>query len=311
MGISSYPNGFKNGINIQGLNILNQYSGKVFWVDSGRGSDGQVGTFKQPLATLDAAIGLTSANNGDIILLAPGHAETLSAAGDVTIDVAGVTVIGLGTGTARPTFTLGTAATVEVVVSAANVTLQNLVFVASFADVANVFELTATDFTVDGCEFKASAANLNFLELVNTDTTDNSADNLKIVGCKWVEADTATLSAVDVNGDLDGLVFEGNYANLGVNTGDLPIVAGVATGKDLTNVQISSNTLVRLNDANALLIDPDTTTANTGVIAGNKVRHADIAAEILAPTGSPIGFFENYTTAVDDASGYLIPAADS
>lgn len=311
MGISNYPNGFKNGINLQGINVLNQYTGNVYWVDSGRGSDSQKGTFTQPLATVDAAVNKTTANNGDLILVAPGHAETWSAAGDLTLDVAGVTVVGLGSGASRPTFTLGTAATVEAVVSAANVLLKNLVFVANFADVANVFELTATDFTVDSCEFKAGGANLNFLELVNTDTTDNSADRLAIINSKWVEADTATLSAIDANGDLDSLVFEGNYMNLGVNTGDLPIVAGVATGKDLTNMRILDNELIRLNDANPLLVNPDTTTANTGVIAQNKVRHADIAAEVLMPTGSPVGFFENYATAVDDASGYLLPAADS
>ena len=147
MAITNYPNGFSEGVNIKGINILNQYTGNVYWVDSAIGSNGRKGTFRAPFATLDYAIGRCAINNGDIIMLAPGHTETLSAAGDVTFDVAGVTVIGLGTGTATPTFTIGTAATAEVVVSAANTTIKNVSFVANFADIANVFELTATDFT--------------------------------------------------------------------------------------------------------------------------------------------------------------------
>jgi L-asparaginase/Glu-tRNA(Gln) amidotransferase subunit D len=64
---------------------------------------------KQPAATLDGAIGKTTANNGDLILVHPGHSETLSAAAAITCDVAGVTIVGLGTGNNRPTFTLDTA----------------------------------------------------------------------------------------------------------------------------------------------------------------------------------------------------------
>lgn len=313
MGISYYPNGFNDGVSVRGLPVLNTYGGNVYWVDSNTGSDSSAhgGTYKRPYATIDYAVGRCTANNGDIVMVFPGHTETLSAAGDITLDVAGVSVIGLGTGSDRPQITLGTAATTEIVVSAANVTMENFKFFGNFADIANLFQVTAQYFTLRNCSVRPSGSDLNILALVNTNTTDGSASGLTLDGIDWVEPDTATTAMVDVNGDLDQLVVKNCYVNLGVNTSDLPIVAYVATGKDLTDLRIENNRFVRLNDANPLLADPDTTTANTGVIADNYITHRDTAGELLVTAATVIGFFNNYATAAADASGYLLPAADS
>lgn len=59
-----------------------------------------------PLATLDYAVGLCTANHGDVIYVMPGHAETVATAAAIDIDVAGVKVVGVGWGASRPTFTL-------------------------------------------------------------------------------------------------------------------------------------------------------------------------------------------------------------
>ena len=252
------------------------------------------------------------ASRGDVILVLPGHTETVSAAGGIALSKAGVTIIGLGAGTLRPTVTYDTAATATTTVSAADVTIDNIVFTANYADIAKVFDVsTAKNFTLRNCSFKATATNMNFLAIVDTNTTDNAADGLTVDGCTWVEPDTATISMLDVDADLDGLVVRGCYLNLGVNTSDLPAIAGVATGKDLTNARIEDNDVIRLNDANPLLVVADTTTANTGVVKGNHVRHLDTAGELLVTAGTNIGFFNNYATAVIGASGYLLPAADS
>lgn len=193
-----------------------------------------------------------------------------------------------------------------------------MVFTAGFADIVAAFTLTtAKNFHLDNCSINAGATNFNFLSVVDTSTTDNAADGLKVTNCDWIEPDLATLSFLDVDADLDSLVFQGNYLNLGVNTSDLPAIAIVATGKDLTNAMIGGleksqgNVIIRLNDANPLLITADTTTANTGFVANNYVRHLDVAAELLVTAGTNFGFFENKATAAVDASGYLLPAADS
>lgn len=271
-------------------------------------SDGVVRLF----SSIDSAIGACVANRGDEIVVLPGHTETLSSATALACDVAGVSIIGLGDGESRPTLTLDTATTATIAVSANDVSFENIVFSANFADIVSVFTLTtAKNFKVKNCLVKATAANMNFLYLVDTNTTDNAANGLTLDGVRWIEPDLATISAVKGDADIDSAVVRNCYMNLGVNASDLPILFGMATGKDLTNLLIEENSLIRLNDANPLLVVTDTTTANNGIIRHNEIRHADTAGELLVTAATKIGFFDNRATAVDDTSGYLLPVADS
>ena len=82
--------------------------GNTFFVHSGGSTSGSGLVWNDPVSTLEAAVQFCAANNGDVIYIKPGHAETLSADSAVDIDIAGITVIGLGTGAARPTFTFDT-----------------------------------------------------------------------------------------------------------------------------------------------------------------------------------------------------------
>lgn len=262
--------------------------------------------------TIDGAVNQATANAGDIILVAPGHTETLATATAMNLDVAGIRIIGLGEGTKRPKITLGTATTTTIPVSAADITVQNIVFSAAFADIVSVFTLTgAANFKIKNCEFVAAATNQNVLSIVDTSAVANAADGLTIEGCTWIEPDAATLYMVKGDEDIDRLTIKDCYVNLGVNTSDLPALVNMASGKDVTNLQIVGNKVIRLNDANPLLVVADTTTANTGIIADNYVRHADTVGELLVTAATNIGFFNNYATAVADGSGFLLPAADS
>jgi len=263
-------------------------------------------------ADIDTAVGACTASRGDKIYVAPGHTETISSATALALDVAGISIIGIGEGSKVPTITLDTADTATIAVSVADVVIENVIFSANFADIASLFTLTtAKNFTLRRCQFKATATNMNFLTLVTAGATANAADGLTFEDCSWVEPDTATSTMITLAGDLDGLTVKGCYLNLGVNTSDLPAIAIVATGKDVTNVHIEDNDVIRLNDANPLLITADTTTANTGIVKNNRVRHLDTASELLVTAGTNIGFFDNKATAVIDKSGYLLPAADS
>lgn len=320
--ISQYPNGFPNGVTIRGVPITMSNPGNVYWVNSTSvlpvgGVAGvdmpypTAGTYLRPFATLDYAIGQCTASRGDIIVLMPGYTDTISSATDLVCDVAGVAIVGLGSGSLAPTLTFDTAATATIPVSAANVSFINVRFIANFADIAEVFTPTAVNLTLQDCYFGAAATNMNFLSLADTNTTDGSANGLSFIGCTWIEPDAATLSMVTVDGDMDSLTLDGCYVNIGVNTNDLPIIAAVATGKDLTNVNIQNSRFIRLNDANPLLITADTTTANTGVIAYNTVRHLDTAAELLVTAGTNFSFTQNLCSTAVDTSGFLVPIADS
>lgn len=308
MPISSYPNGFSGGVAIRNLPLLNTYGGNVFWVDSVAGSNGNPGTFAQPFGSIEYTIGKCTANNGDIIMVNPGHTETVSAASSVDFDVAGITVIGLGSGTARPKFNF-TAAAATVVVDAANTTIHNCMFVASFADVAAFIALNAAYLHVDQCVFKDSTANLNWVDCIVADgTVDNAEDGLKVTNCRFTGIDAANNSAVTVAADVDGLVFSGNYVNV-THANALAVIV-CATGKDLTACEVTHNMVNLVGKISGdMLIDNDTT-ANTGIVAHNRIGHADTAAEVLLDADG-VRQFDNLGTATNTASGYILPAIDS
>jgi len=321
MPYSHFPSGFANGVTIRGVPLQQAQPGQVFFVNNSTvladggigGSNGNPGTYQKPFSTLDYAIGRCTAGRGDIIFLMPGHAETISSATALLADVAGVAVVSLGAGTSRATFTLDTATTATIAVSAANVTFKNCIFTANFADIVAVFTTTtAKNFALDGCLFKATATNMNFLNIVDTNATSNDTDGLYINDCKWVEPDLATLGLVKADGTNDSWIITNNDLTLGVKN-NTPSLIAIATGKILTALKCDLNTLYRLNTDSAtggLLITTDGST-NTGIISRNFVQHADTAAEILVTASSGFGFFNNYASGVAGASGYLLPAADS
>jgi hypothetical protein len=322
MAYSHFQNGFANGVTIRGLPLQQVQPGEVFYVSNSTaiakggiaGSNGNKGSYQQPFATLDYAVGRCTAGRGDIILVMPGHAETISTATALALDVAGVAIIGLGVGTSRPTFTLDTATTTTIPVSANGITIANCIFTANFADIVSCFTLTtAKNFCLDGCSIKATATDMNFLNVVDTDATSNNCDGLTIINSRWVEPDLATLGLVKMDGSNINVVIENNDINVGVNNNKATIMA-IAAGKVVTGAtRVVNNRVYRLNTDTAtggLLITTDGST-NSGIIALNQCQHADTAAEILVTASSGFAFFDNKASGVAGASGYLLPAADS
>lgn len=321
MAMSSYPNGFTAGVTLRGVPIVQTHPGQVFFVGNGSarlqgqrgGSDGNKGDFMAPFGTLDYAIGRCTASRGDIIFILPGHAETISTASALALDVAGVAIIGLGSGSLRPTFTLDTATTATIGVTAANVSVKNCIFTANFADIVSVFTLTtAKYFTLEACYIKATAANMNFLYVVDTNATTADADGLALIGNKWIEPDLLTESMVKMDGTNADVVFEGNYLNLGVKNNTAAGIT-IATGKVVTSLQFVRNVVYRLNTDTAtggILIVTDGST-NTGIVANNYIQTADTAGEVLVTASSGLGFFENRESGVAGATGYMLPTADS
>ena len=100
--LSNYPKGFPNGVALRGVPVALPHPGKVFWVSSTVGLNGNKGTYENPFQTIDFAVGRCRANKGDIIFVMPGHVETVTAAAGLDLDVAGITLVGLGNGNLRP-----------------------------------------------------------------------------------------------------------------------------------------------------------------------------------------------------------------
>lgn len=307
MPASNYPNGFANGVTIRNVPILITNPGNAFWVDSGAGSNGNKGTYDRPFASIDYAIGRCTASNGDIIFVKPGHTETISAAAGIAADVAGVAIVGLGKGSLRPTITLDTAATASLAVSAANVTLHNLLFSANFADITRVIDVTAADAHIDSCEFVAAAVNMNWIDVIDASGADNTADGLTVTNCRAFGLDDANDSFIEITGDIDRLTVEDNFVVH--DNANATAFIEQATGKDMINTSIQRNSYHSLKASGDVLVDNDTT-ANSGVAAFNNASHADTAGEALVDADG-LALIENYGTGVITASGYLLPAADS
>lgn len=159
---------------------LGEHPAEIFFVGSTvTGATDGAGYGKNPdapVATLDYAIGLCTANKGDVIYVLPGHAETLTAAGAVTCDIAGVKIIGLGEGADRPTFTFGTSTAASILISAASVTIRNIVAVCNIDGATNPFHVQAADCTID-VEFRDTSATVEAARAV---LTTAAADRLTI-----------------------------------------------------------------------------------------------------------------------------------
>lgn len=315
MGLTNFPNGISSfGIPVYGPSVGNSQLlvPEALFVDTVNGVD--AGSGNSPASaykTLTYAISRAVANA--YIFVLAGSTVTVSSATALAIATAGLKIIGQGTGDARPTITLDTATTATIAVSAANVMFQNVIFSANFADIVSLFTLTtAANFTLSGCRIKATATNMNFLSVIDTNTTDNAADGLTITDTVWIEPDTATLSMVKADADIARLTMLRNFVQLGVNNNKAALLA-LATGKDATQLNMGYNTVFRLNTdtaTGAILASTDTT-ANSGLVYGNFVQHADTAGELLITANAGWGVFQNYASGVVGASGYLLPAADS
>ena len=324
---SKYPNGFKHGVSIRGVPLIQTHPGQVFWVSNSSvvpvngatGSDSNDGTFDRPFATLAQAISSTTAGRGDVIFMKPGHAESVTAAAGIVLSKAGVAIIGLGVGAQRPTITFTTANTASITVTANDVSIQNVLFVGGFLNVATCFSIAnaqvATDFTVDMCEFRDSSTVLNFVKIINVGTTANIADGLTFTRNKIfgkASSPAAGTTAVVTASDTARVTISDNIIVHDVLLNDTPILfEGGALNH--TGFIVSGNNCFRASTscASSGHLIGSSSTACTGHVFDNYVKTLDVAAMLIAPTGTKLGFTNNLLSGTADTSGILIPAADS
>lgn len=284
---------------------------KVFYVDSATGASGNTGLEPgEAKATIDQAISACTANAGDIIYILPGHTETVTAT-SIAADVAGVTIIGLGNGLKRPTFTFGAAAA-TITVSAANITWTGCHFIANFADVAAAFTLgAAKDFCLDNNTFVATSSILNFLSLVVTGSTNNAADGLTVTNNYYLGLAATENAVVSVLGNLDRLNVSGNFADKAATNDAGQFIT--LSSKVILGARIAGNRLILVGatgNAVGIFLTGSATTC-TGIVENNYVASLDTTTELIATTGTKLKFFENYYTGTADASGKLWPVVDA
>ena len=165
-------------------------TGNIFYVDSGQSVTGGTSTKfgrnpDAPFTTLVSALAACTASNGDMIFLMPGHAE--APATSITVNKIGVTIIGLGNGTNRPTFTpTYVGAGVDAFdITVASVTIRGINIISGTCGSGAIINVNVAagghDFTMENCKIQMGAKNLTCFTVAATAHRGTLRD-LTIVG---------------------------------------------------------------------------------------------------------------------------------
>lgn len=273
MALTNLPDGVSSfGIPCVGSGVI-PVGSTYLWVDSATGSDGNNGEADAPFATIDAAIGRCTASKGYVILVKQGYTQTTTSA--ITLDVAGVTIVGLGVGRNRPAITANfSSAGDTLTVTAANCMIQNLRFVSSSASQNAQVNVAAADFQMINCVVEQGASNLIGVTIasggdrflfqgctwlgtangpdVAIDFESSASDNFSVIDCMFnFDANGCDLGVIRANADavIGGLIQGCQF--LGVDTVAIDFNSSVkATGDGLVNycTFIASAALTSIED---------------------------------------------------------------
>ena len=308
---------FENGVAIRGMTVAQAHSGNVYWVHHS-GSNANRGTYDRPVASIDTAIGLCTANAGDIIMVKAGHAESVIAAAGIDADIAGISIIGLGRGTDMPEVTISTATTADIDIDAANITIRGIRFICAIDSMAAGIDVNSTDFTLEDCEFyESSATGLVWVDI--NGGAANACDRARIRNNRFVCTTAANWDAAielgevaahveiasnDIVGDFDDacvhnptgkvlthLLVRGNYMRQD-QTGDHAMeLVSACTGAMIGNTFVT--------DSDLTVVDQGSLTATDNWFAN--LGSADVAATPY-PAASDGGYNPRFGTRVTKSS---------
>lgn len=297
---SSYGS-FADGIVIRGMPLLTLYPGNVYWVDS-NGGGGSKGTFAHPVATLAAAHALVTSDNGDIIAMKPGHAETYTET--VDFSKSGFAIIGLGYGDNRPTFTCGVTAAGDDMFDFAgdDVVIYNLKWKDAnpAGSAACIFNVSGDNIHIENCFFEMGGITT---QLLTHDTTGK-------VGLHFINN---TIYGTEGGPDF-GLKFEKKHSNdviqgnrwllsasAGMDTGCVIYASGVGLDH-----YIADEVVIGLANGEPYLVQ--TVTTNQGLVAGMRCLGGDATDNLGATPATGLGFIDNMFT---EAGKGVPPLADN
>lgn len=292
---------------IQPHKLLAPGAGEIFYVGTSGTAAYNYYSAKVPASklftTIDTAIGNCVADRGDIIYVLPKHTETIAAAGGITADVAGISIIGLGNGNLRPTITWSETAS-TFAISAANVLLKNVITTVSKDEVVSMFNITGAGVTLDAVDFVPYASGQARQFLVTT----NAADQLTVKNCNHRQ--TAAAGAAQkwiqlVGTDNSRILNNTIWITANASTDSICISGSTA----VVEAEIVGNRIAWLGGTITSIINLVTT--STGIISDNRVAGGAAVLLAAAIVGDACYMFENYVTNTAAASGLLGPAADT
>lgn len=308
MGLTNFPNGVTSfGIPVMGSGPdLPATSGKYFFVNNSTGVDSPSygTTIEKPFATIDYAIGKCTANASDVIVVLPGHSETSSANGTV-FDVAGVRLVGLGTGKLRPTIIAS--ANNSIVVSANNVEISNIMITASANAITPIIRVTGGHLTLSRVDYFQNATDC----LTNAFLlTAAGANNMTIKNCYHACANASNASGtgwIILTAANNARITDNFMWIIGANAANGSVIQG--TGTLSSQVLISRNTLV---SAGGTAVTGVISMGNnsTGIASWNIIGGGNNAAASAFTDSANLTKYQNYSIAINAGgnSAILLPA---
>lgn len=231
-----------------------------------------------PATTLDYAIGLCTAAKGDTIHVMPGHAENVSAAAAIAADISGISIIGYGNGRLRPTFTFDTVAGASFDITAANITIQNIVCITGVDAITAMFNVNAADVAFENCEFQISNGTLGSVLIILTAAT---AARLRVERCNFfgpaTSSGTTTTACIDHEVGVDYTIRE-NYF-----TGKM--TQAITNGATVLRGLIDNNRFVIATGTKAI----NMAAASTPFISNNRINVPSGTAPVVAAAGFMAG----------------------
>lgn len=209
-------------------------TGNIYYVDSNVTTEGDGSSWEHAKDTLAEAVALCTANNGDLVRVAEGHAENLSAATTVKITTAGVTVVGQGIGSLRPTFT--TTATGGVVhLNAANVAFVNCNIVCGITNTTALAKIQGDYSGFYHCSFYEGGADgdMNGVSGIVIGVADNDSDYAFVDDCTIYLPDATTwaqgiqLAKDHKNVSITNTRVIGDFSNASI---DIPAAGNAQVG---------------------------------------------------------------------------------
>ena len=198
-------------------------TGKIWYVDSGTPNNSDGISWDRAVSTLDAIFAFISddggANRGDKVKIAEGHNEAFTAADAADMDVAGVTVIGYGSGSLMPTFDYDGVAG-ELVFGADNITIVNLRLRASTNTILKAIDIqtTTAGARIIGCEFVIEGLTDEFVDAIQAISTTG----LVISNCEFDAGTAQAATAIQLRyRNLDTIIkdcyIRGDYSTANIN----------------------------------------------------------------------------------------------
>ena len=273
-----------------------QQFGKDWYVNSAASAGGDGATPDSAKTTLAAALALCLA--GDRVFIAPGHAETVSTAAWLTWSQSGVTVIGLGNGSNRPTFTFSATAS-QIIISGSNNVLSNVRVTSSIDEMVLMFSITGSFVTLDRVDHFETASAQTIAFAAFTTGTDCAIQN-----CNHYQATAAAAAQLWITATSNTRFrLSDNVMMLALQDGATCCVFRFVT---CTNILVERN-VVKMTGYTANLLSV-ALALNTTTGASNDNRYgADVAAVTTINDLPGVRHNECYCCLTVDKNGILDP----